>query len=102
MAVWETDRGLAATSPAMADFSAAWKRPVTIVYSTTLATPSTDNTRIERALDTELIHTLKQLTTGDLMIGGPDLAAIAAGCREMSPNEETRTVTWEEITTALG
>lgn len=81
MAVWETDPELAATSPAMADFSAAWKRPVKIVYSTTLTTPITDNSRIERALDIEQVRTLKRTTAGDLMIGGPELAgqAIQAG-----------------------
>lgn len=81
MAVWETDPDLAATSPAMADFSAAWKRPVKIVYSTSVTTPITDNTRIEGTFDVEQVVHLKQATTGDLMIGGPDLAgqAIHAG-----------------------
>lgn len=77
MAVWETDPELAATSSAMADFTAEWKRPVKIVYSTTLTTPITDNTRIERAFDVAQVKALKQTTTGDLMIGGPDLAGQA-------------------------
>lgn len=81
MAVWETDPELAATSPAMADFSAAWKRPVNVVYSTSLTAPITDNTSIERTFDIDQVRHLKQVTTGDLMIGGPDLAgqAIRAG-----------------------
>lgn len=81
MAVGETDPELAATSRTMADFSAAWQRSLKIVYSTTLTTPITDNTRIERALGIEQVQGLKQATAGDLLIGGPDLAgqAIQAG-----------------------
>lgn len=59
MAGWETLPALAAQSPLAADFARAWQAPSKIVYSTTLATAPTANTR------------------GDLTVGGADLAAQA-------------------------
>lgn len=77
MSVWETDPALAGRSPAAAEFAAAWRAPDKIVYTTSLAAPSTANTRIERAFDPDRIHTLKASTDRDLLIGGADLAAQA-------------------------
>lgn len=47
MAVWETDATLAAQSPALAEFAAAWQRARKIVYSTTLTAATTARTRME-------------------------------------------------------
>ena len=77
MAVWETDPALAARSPLTADFAAAWTSPRKIVYSTTLATATTADTRIERTFDPVALRQLKADATLDLMVGGAYLAAQA-------------------------
>ena len=51
MSVWETDAGLAARSGLMSDFADAWQAADKVVYSTTLATVPTANTRLERHFD---------------------------------------------------
>jgi dihydrofolate reductase len=81
MAVWETDPALAAASPEAATFAAAWQAADKVVWSTTLAEPGTERTRIERAFDPQQVAELKAAATADLYIGGADLAAqaLAAG-----------------------
>ncbi|HEV8163677.1 MAG TPA: dihydrofolate reductase family protein, partial [Actinomycetota bacterium] len=54
-----------------------WQAADKIVYSTTLATPSTARTRIERAFDPEAVRELKAAADRDLLVGGPELAAQA-------------------------
>jgi dihydrofolate reductase len=77
MAGWETDPTLAEQSPVMRDFAELWQAADKIVYSTTLATPSTARTRIERAFDPEAVRELKAAADRDLLVGGPELAAQA-------------------------
>ncbi|BCJ59622.1 dihydrofolate reductase family protein [Micromonospora endophytica] len=77
MAVWETDPGLAAQSELMADFANVWQTASKVVYSTTLATVSTADTRLERQFDPAAIRHLKATAGSDLTIGGADLAAQA-------------------------
>lgn len=77
MAPWETMPGLAAQSALTAEFSDVWKAAHKIVYSTTLATASTGNTRIERAFDTATVLHLKAEASRDLTVGGADLASQA-------------------------
>ena len=77
MAVWETDPALAAQSDLMADFATAWQAASKVVYSTTLATVSTANTRLERHFDPGAVHDLKAAARSDLIVGGPNLAAQA-------------------------
>ena len=77
MAGWETDPTLAAQSPVMRDFAELWQAADKIVYSTTLATPSTARTRIERAFDPQAVRELKAAADRDLLVGGPELAAHA-------------------------
>lgn len=81
MAGWETMPALAAQSDLTAEFSSVWKRPRKIVYSTTLTTTSTANTRIDRVFDAGAVHQLKAAENRDLTIGGADLAsqALTAG-----------------------
>src|SRR3954451_19817117 len=81
MAVWETDSALAAQSELMADFASAWKAANKVVYSTTLAAPSTANTRLERHFNPRVVQDLKAAASRDLIVGGPNLAAqaVAAG-----------------------
>lgn len=77
MAGWETMPALAAQSPLAAEFSNVWKAPRKIVYSTTLATTPTANTRIERAFDVAAVQQLKADANSDLTVGGANLASQA-------------------------
>jgi dihydrofolate reductase len=47
------------------------------VYSTTLSEPVTARTRIVRAFDADEVRALKEATTADLLVSGPELAAHA-------------------------
>jgi len=77
MAGWETMPALAEQSSLSADFAQAWRTPRKIVYSTTLATATTADTRIERTFDVDAVRQLKADATRDLTVGGADLAAQA-------------------------
>jgi dihydrofolate reductase len=77
MAVWETNAALGAQSDLMADFATAWQAASKVVYSTTLATVSTANTRLERRFDPTAVHELKAAASSDLTVGGANLAAQA-------------------------
>ncbi|CAL9323514.1 putative protein YyaP [Streptomyces sp. SudanB135_2055] len=81
LAVWETDPSLAARSDLMADYAGAWQAADKVVYSSTLAEPSTARTRLEHRFDPRAVHDLKATAGGDLLVGGPNLAAqaLAAG-----------------------
>jgi hypothetical protein len=56
LAVWETDATLANRSDVMADYASAWQAPDKVVYSSTLASPCTANTRLERHFDPSAAH----------------------------------------------
>jgi dihydrofolate reductase len=77
MSVWETDATLAAQSEAMADFANAWQAGNKVVYSTTLSDVSTARTRLERSFDPDSVRDMKRSATGDLTVGGANLAAQA-------------------------
>jgi dihydrofolate reductase len=77
MAVWETEPALAAQSDLRANFAQAWQAAAKVVYSTTLAEVATAGTRLERRFDPAAVADLKAATTGDLLVGGPHLAAEA-------------------------
>jgi dihydrofolate reductase len=77
MALWETDPTLAAQSELMADFANVWQAADKIVYSTTLDTVSTTNTRLERRFDPDSVREMKASAAGDLTVGGSTLAAHA-------------------------
>jgi dihydrofolate reductase len=81
MIAWETDPVLAEHSPVTRDFAAIWQAAEKVVYSSTLAEPSTRKTRIERRFDAEEVRELKAAAGSDLGIGGAELAghALAAG-----------------------
>ena len=79
MAVWETTPAVSAQSPLAAEFATVWQSPRKVVYSTTLTTPLTANTRIERSFDADGVRQLKAEASSDLTIGGADLASQALG-----------------------
>ena len=77
MAVWETDPALGRQSELTAEFAWAWRAADKVVYSTTLTEASTASTRIERRFDPGAVRALKAEATGNLTIGGANLAAQA-------------------------
>jgi len=77
MATWETADALPEQTAATADFAKIWQAADKIVYSKTLAAPSTARTRIERKFDREAVRRLKESAGRDLSVGGPNLAAQA-------------------------
>jgi dihydrofolate reductase len=77
MAAWETADALPEQTAASADFAKIWQAADKIVYSKTLAAPSTARTRIERDFDREAVRRLKESAGRDLSVGGPNLAAQA-------------------------
>jgi dihydrofolate reductase len=71
---WET---ITDQSPFMQDFEKLWQAADKIVYSKTLKTVSTARTRIEQYFDPEAIRQMKVQALRDLLVGGPNLAALA-------------------------
>lgn len=77
MSVWETDPSFAEQSEVMRDFAETWQAADKVVYSTTLAAPLTQRTRVERSFDPETVLELKAHAERDLLVGGAHLAAEA-------------------------
>jgi dihydrofolate reductase len=77
MAVWETEPALAAQSELDSDFANLWQTADKIVYSRTLDSAATANTRIEREFDADAVRTMKASASRDLTVGGAELAAHA-------------------------
>ncbi|HWL33819.1 MAG TPA: dihydrofolate reductase family protein [Gaiellaceae bacterium] len=81
MVFWENPPALSDEPPVVQDFAGIWQAAEKIVYSRTLASVTSERTRIERAFDPEAIRQLKGTAGRDLTLGGADLAsqAVAAG-----------------------
>lgn len=79
LAVWETDPSLATHSDLMAEYARVWQAADKVVYSSTLAAPITERTRLERSFDPGAVRALKDAATRDVLVGGPNLAAQALG-----------------------
>jgi dihydrofolate reductase len=78
MVYWETAPTSGAIDDAIHnDFATIWQAADKVVYSTTLATPASARTRIERTFDPDAIRQLKESSEHDISIGGPALAAQA-------------------------
>jgi dihydrofolate reductase len=76
MAVWETPEVIPLTGAGL-EFTPIWQAAEKIVYSTTLQTVSTANTRLERTFDADLVREIKARATRRVSVGGPALAAHA-------------------------
>ncbi|GAB3565113.1 dihydrofolate reductase family protein [Arthrobacter alkaliphilus] len=76
MAAWE-DMPLSGEPQVMRDYADIWRTADKIVYSTSLDSPSTARTRIEREFDAGAIRGLKEAAELDMSIGGTVLAAQA-------------------------
>lgn len=76
MVFWETADSL---PPIQREWARLWRATDKIVYSRTLAEPSSARTRIERELDLDAVRRLKAESDRDIAIAGPELAAQAIG-----------------------
>ena len=81
MRYWETAHTLPGRRPVSVDYARIWQAADKIVYSTTLQTPDTARTHVERDFDPDQVRKLKEAASRDLSVGGAHLAAhaIAAG-----------------------
>jgi dihydrofolate reductase len=81
MVFWETAGSEEDQAAVARDFAAIWQAAEKLVYSRTLQTVSSANTRIEPEFDPSVIRQLKESSVRDISIGGAELAseAIAAG-----------------------
>ena len=77
MVYWETAHTLPDEPPVFRQYTEIWQAADKIVYSKSLATVSSDRTRIERDFDPDAVRELKASAVRDISVGGPDLAAHA-------------------------
>jgi dihydrofolate reductase len=77
LVAWETMHELPDQPRHILDYAEIWQAADKIVYSRTLETPSSARTRIERDFDREAVREMKATADRDLLIGGPELAAVA-------------------------
>jgi len=77
MAVWETPDFIQGQAPAGLDFARMWQAADKIVYSKSLQTVSTAETRLEPEFDPQAVRDLKARLPHDVTVAGPTLAAHA-------------------------
>jgi dihydrofolate reductase len=77
MTVWQTPDVIPELTAAVMDFASIWQAADKIIYSKTLATISTPNTRLEREFDPQAVRDLKAQLPHDMSVAGPNLAAQA-------------------------
>ena len=77
MVAWETMDTGPDQLPCIRDFAEIWRAADKVVYSRTLAEPSSARTRIERLFAPDQVARLKEQSDTDLTVGGPELAAHA-------------------------
>jgi dihydrofolate reductase len=77
MVYWEDPPGLADAPAYIQEFARIWKSADKVVYSTTLDTPSSAKTRIERRFDPAVVRRMKVGADRDISVSGPSLAAHA-------------------------
>jgi dihydrofolate reductase len=76
MAFWETVE-VDGSPPVVADYAGIWRSADKVVFSSSLAAPTSARTRIEREFDPETVRRWKAEASRDLSVGGPELAAAA-------------------------
>ncbi len=77
MVYWETAPTTTDADPSDVAWARLWQAADKVVYSTTLAEPRSERTRVERAFDPDEVRRLKADADGDLTVDGPGLAAHA-------------------------
>lgn len=76
MLYWQTI-DMSSQSPLHQEYTKLWRAARKIVYSTSLESPSSDETRIEHTFDPDAIRQIKATEATDVSIGGATLAAQA-------------------------
>jgi dihydrofolate reductase len=64
-------------APQYRDFARLWRKPEKIVFSRTLTSVATPNSRVERDFNVDAIRKLKRESAHDIFIGGAELASLA-------------------------
>lgn len=77
MVYWETAHLEPGQPGYVLDWARLWRAAEKIVYSSTLASPRSERTRIERSFDPHAVRALKESSGHDLTVDGPGLAAAA-------------------------
>jgi dihydrofolate reductase len=77
MRYWQDPEDLESQAPYIRDFARIWQDADKVVYSRTLESASTPQTRIEAEFDPDAVRRMKEASDADLSIGGPGLAAEA-------------------------
>jgi dihydrofolate reductase len=77
MLYWETEEFSNDAPAEVRDFQALWKSAEKIVYSRTLVTTSSANTRVEKEFDAEAVRRMKESSVHDLTVAGSSLATEA-------------------------
>jgi dihydrofolate reductase len=75
MAYW--DAPVESYPPEHREFARIWQKAEKIVFSQTLTSATTSNTRVERNFDVDAIRKLKRESAHDISIGGAELAGLA-------------------------
>jgi dihydrofolate reductase len=77
MRFWGTAVAVDDQSPVAQDYAQVWRSADKVVYSTTLASVSTERTRLQQTFDAEEVREVVASAEHDVSIGGPHLAAVA-------------------------
>ena len=77
MVYWETVKVQADQPPCIRDFRELWQAAEKIVYSKSLKSVSSANTRLESEFDPRVIQQMKAAYEHDITVSGPNLAAQA-------------------------
>jgi dihydrofolate reductase len=77
MAYWESPANTVDGPAVVQEYGEIWRAADKVVYSRTLEAVATARTSIEREFDPAAVRRLKETTSGDLGIGGAELAARA-------------------------
>lgn len=77
MTFWETAHELPDAPEFVLRYAEVWQAATKVVYSTTLATPTTARTTVERAFDAAAVRARVDALDHDVTIDGPTLAAHA-------------------------
>ena len=77
MRYWDTAPTTGEQPAVVKDYAKIWQAADKVVYSRTLATPSSARTRIQKDFDPDVVRRMKAAAARDISVGGSELAALA-------------------------
>jgi dihydrofolate reductase len=77
MRYWDTAPTTGEQPAVVKDYAKIWQAADKVVYSRTLATPSSARTRIQKDFDPDVVRRMKAAASRDISVGGSELAAQA-------------------------